>query len=225
MNVHSPSASEADLALCSAHAVPPPDPKEAREAEILESIRTTFAAKGFDGASMQELARAAGMSVGNFYRYFPSKAAMVEAIIRRDIADVEVKFAEVLGAADPQAALRKALHERVAEECSGCVDGVLWAEINAVAARKSDIAAVVRTKEAEVTTFLIRAFGHMTGLSAEAAQDRFGSHAAMLVMLVKATAIQGRLHADQPHRDGLLALIHRIIDVILSEVASARAER
>ena len=69
------------MALCSAHAVPPPDPKEAREAEILESIRTTFAAKGFDGASMQELARAAGMSVGNFYRYFPSKAAMVEAIM------------------------------------------------------------------------------------------------------------------------------------------------
>ena len=98
------------MALCLAHSAAPPDPREAREAEILQSIRTTFAEKGFDGASMQELARAAGMSVGNFYRYFPSKAAMVEAMIRRDIADVEVKFAEVLGAPDPLAALRHALH-------------------------------------------------------------------------------------------------------------------
>ena len=52
-----------------------------REAEILAAIRRAFAAKGFDGASMQYLAREAGMSVGNFYRYFPSKAAMVEAMI------------------------------------------------------------------------------------------------------------------------------------------------
>jgi AcrR family transcriptional regulator len=29
---------------------------------------------------MQDLARAAGMSVGNFYRYFPSKAAIVQAM-------------------------------------------------------------------------------------------------------------------------------------------------
>lgn len=52
---------------------------------------------------------------------------MVEAMIRRDIAEVEAKFAEVLGAPDPLAALRQALHERVAEECGGCVDGPLWA--------------------------------------------------------------------------------------------------
>ena len=212
------------MALCLAHASAPPDPREAREAEILQSIRTTFAEKGFDGASMQELARAAGMSVGNFYRYFPSKAAMVEAMIRRDIADVEVKFAEVLGAPDPLAALRQALHERVAEECKGCVDGPLWAEINAVAARKSEIAAVVRLKEAEVTAFLTRAFSHITRLPLAEAEARFGHHASLLVMMVKATAMQGRLDASRPDREGLLQLILRIIDVILSEVASARSE-
>lgn len=213
------------MAFCLAHSDAPPDPREAREAEILQSIRHTFAEKGFDGASMQELARAAGMSVGNFYRYFPSKAAMVEAIIRRDIADVEAKFAEVLGAPDPLAALRLALHERVAEECDGCVDGPLCAEINALAARKSEIAAVVRTKEAEVTAFLIRAFSHITRLPLPEAETRFGHHASLLVMMVKATAMQGRLDASRPDREGLLQLILRIIDVILSEVASARAER
>ena len=56
-------------------------PARSREDEILDRIRSIFAEKGFDGASMQELARAAGMSVGNFYRYFPSKSAIVEALI------------------------------------------------------------------------------------------------------------------------------------------------
>ena len=40
-------------------------------AEILSRLRDAFAEKGFDGASMQDLARAAGISVGNFTAIFP----------------------------------------------------------------------------------------------------------------------------------------------------------
>ena len=69
-----------------------------RSAEILDSARRAFVEKGFDGASMQDLARAAGMSVGNFYRYFPSKAAIVAALITRDLDEVEQDFREILGA-------------------------------------------------------------------------------------------------------------------------------
>ena len=34
--------------------------------QLLEGVRQAFAEKGFDGASMLDLARACGMSVGNF---------------------------------------------------------------------------------------------------------------------------------------------------------------
>ena len=47
-------------------------PADLRSAMILASVRRAFTEKGFDGASMQDLAREAGMSVGHFYRYFPS---------------------------------------------------------------------------------------------------------------------------------------------------------
>ena len=46
-------------------------PADQRSVEILALVRQAFVEKGFDGASMQDLARSAGMSVGNFYRYFP----------------------------------------------------------------------------------------------------------------------------------------------------------
>ncbi|MCD1286646.1 MULTISPECIES: TetR/AcrR family transcriptional regulator [unclassified Brevibacterium] len=40
---------------------------------ILRSARDTFASKGFDGASIRDIAQAAGLSLSALYYYFPSK--------------------------------------------------------------------------------------------------------------------------------------------------------
>jgi AcrR family transcriptional regulator len=87
---------------------------------ILQAVRRAFAEKGFDGASMQDLARTAGMSVGNFYRYFPSKAAIVEALIAGDLAEMEQDFSTILTAPRPMEALRAKIRKRVTlQECAG----------------------------------------------------------------------------------------------------------
>ena len=65
---------------------------DSRSLEILVSIRSVFEQKGFDGASMQDLARAAEMSVGNFYRYFASKDAIIAAMVEHDLQDVAQMF-------------------------------------------------------------------------------------------------------------------------------------
>ena len=111
-----------------------------RGAEILGRIRTAFAEKGFDGASMQDLARAAGMSVGNFYRYFPSKDAIVEAMVGYDMAEMERDFAAILESADPLTGIRAKICERLNGGCAE--DGRLWAEITAAAHRKPQIARI-----------------------------------------------------------------------------------
>lgn len=196
-----------------------------REAEILDSIRQTFAEKGFDGASMQDLARAAGMSVGNFYRYFPSKAAMVEAIVTRDLAEVEEKFTGIAAAVDPLAALRCGLHQHIEEECSGCDDGPLWAEITAAALRKPEIGAVVQKMESEIRGYLLSAFAMIAGMPRDEAERRFAAHSAMVVMLVKAAAIQaqagGQVSAGRIELNGL---VKRMIDAVLAEVAAAQSK-
>lgn len=48
--------------------------------QILEGARQVFMASGFDGASMGEIARAAGVSKGTLYVYFDSKEALFEAL-------------------------------------------------------------------------------------------------------------------------------------------------
>jgi AcrR family transcriptional regulator len=56
----------------------------AKRSQILDGARTVFLADGFDAASMNEIARTAGVSKGTLYVYFDSKEALFEALIRQE---------------------------------------------------------------------------------------------------------------------------------------------
>jgi AcrR family transcriptional regulator len=216
MNVHSSVGVMALLSepLILRAAAPAPDP---RSAEILERVRQAFAVKGFDGASMQDLARTTGMSVGNFYRYFPSKAAIVEALIAHDLQEIEQEFHDVTASDDPKAALRAVIFRRVAREpCP--IESAIMAEITAAAYRKPEVAAIARRMEDRVTTYLTAVFARITGLSDETCAHRFGGHARLLVLLVKAALCDRG--ADPAERGNLTALLLRNIDRTLDDVVA-----
>ncbi|HMN73288.1 MAG TPA: TetR/AcrR family transcriptional regulator [Rhodoblastus sp.] len=82
---HNPGLEEAQTDLeaeAGAHAANPLDNAKARQ--ILDGARTIFLAEGFDAASMNDIAREAGVSKGTIYSYFPSKDALFTALIRED---------------------------------------------------------------------------------------------------------------------------------------------
>jgi AcrR family transcriptional regulator len=54
----------------------------AKRRQIMEGARSVFLSAGFDGASMNDVARSAGVSKGTLYAYFNSKEELFEAIIR-----------------------------------------------------------------------------------------------------------------------------------------------
>ncbi len=54
----------------------------AKKRQIMDGARSVFLSAGFDGASMNDVARAAGVSKGTLYAYFSSKDELFEAIIR-----------------------------------------------------------------------------------------------------------------------------------------------
>ena len=58
----------------------------AKRRQIMDGARTVFLAAGFDGASMNDVARSAGVSKGTLYAYFNSKDELFEAIIRAEYA-------------------------------------------------------------------------------------------------------------------------------------------
>lgn len=66
-------------------------PETDKRRQILNGARAVFMASGFDGASMGEIAKAAGVSKGTLYVYFDSKEALFEALAlaeKRGLAEV-----------------------------------------------------------------------------------------------------------------------------------------
>jgi AcrR family transcriptional regulator len=56
----------------------------AKRREIMEGARRVFRARGFDGASMGDIAKAAGVSKGTLYVYFDSKESLFKTLITMD---------------------------------------------------------------------------------------------------------------------------------------------
>ncbi|MFO1168990.1 MAG: TetR/AcrR family transcriptional regulator [Rhodoblastus sp.] len=56
----------------------------AKARQILDGARRVFLAEGFDAASMNDIARVAGVSKGTIYSYFASKDALFAALVRED---------------------------------------------------------------------------------------------------------------------------------------------
>ena len=74
-----------ELEVLAAEATPSND-GSAKRRQIMDGARSVFLGSGFDGASMNDIARAAGVSKGTLYAYFNSKDELFEAIIRGEYA-------------------------------------------------------------------------------------------------------------------------------------------
>jgi AcrR family transcriptional regulator len=58
-------------------------PRTDKQEAILDAALALFAARGFHGTAVPDLATAAGVGAGTIYRYFDSKEALVNALYRR----------------------------------------------------------------------------------------------------------------------------------------------
>ncbi|MCU0911079.1 MAG: TetR/AcrR family transcriptional regulator [Rhodobacteraceae bacterium] len=184
-----------------------------RSREILSKIKTVFNQKGFDGASMQDLARAAGMSAGNFYRYFDSKNAIVAAMVQHDLAEVAGVFRQIRSAPDPRAAFLAAFRREIGEHREAC-DGPLWAEIEAAANRRGEIAGITAQMEHELLRYLLETFGLIVGRPADEMAEDFTEHARLIIVIFKGIAMQPDL------TPGLVDLAVSTVDLLLDRVVA-----
>ena len=158
-------------------------PAEPRTAEILDSIKGVFAAKGFEGASMQDLAKAAGMSAGNFYRYFPSKDAIIAALIERDLAEVQDEFNQIISSNTPAETFRNLVRTRV--ENPDPAEEAIITQIEALAVRMPAIAALKARMESEILGYLVAAFGRIANVGPDAAAQHFAAHGKLVMLLIR----------------------------------------
>jgi AcrR family transcriptional regulator len=80
---------------------------------LLDAARTVLALRGLD-VPVEEIARAAGVGVGTVYRNFPTKDALVGAVIERAFDELTAASVAALGEPDPGEAFYRLLHESAA---------------------------------------------------------------------------------------------------------------
>jgi len=71
---------------------------EARPDEVLEAALDLFIERGFAATRVEDIAKRAGLSKGAVYLYFPSKEAIMEALVRRALVPITERAAEALRA-------------------------------------------------------------------------------------------------------------------------------
>lgn len=81
-----------------------------RRASIVAAAKTVFAKLGFDGARLQHIAAAAGISEALIYRHFESKTSLYRAVLRSLIEDQDRVFAAIGELQPSTAGLVRMLH-------------------------------------------------------------------------------------------------------------------
>ena len=113
---------------------------EARRQAIVKAAMGVFAQHGFDAATTDDIARAAGLSKGGLYWHFKSKDDILAAILMQ-LFDQELGVLQGLVATDGAVAPR--LHQLVAQGVAAVLQLEqllpVMLEFYALAARKSDV--------------------------------------------------------------------------------------
>jgi AcrR family transcriptional regulator len=79
---------------------------------VLEAAKAVFSAGGPD-ASLEAVARRAGVGIGTLYRHFPTREALFEAVYRREVEQLSELAEQLKSAPAPVDALRRWLRSNV----------------------------------------------------------------------------------------------------------------
>jgi len=168
----------------------------AQRERILAAATRCFVEHGFHAASMGRIAEAAQMSPGLMYRYFPSKGAIVLAIIGRQLEENRARIAELHASTEIMAALRQSFAQWQAE-VPEAMNAALFLAMSADARRDPQIAAALRESDrltrANLADWLAR--GPQDG-GRGVRPDRAESRAILMQCVIEGMAIRALREPD-----------------------------
>jgi len=121
-----------------------------RRKQILDAAREAFRSHGFHAASMAVVAAGAKMSVGQIYRYFDNKEAIVEAIVGEHVEEVMRDLTMLASENHP---LSERLLDNFIKSVRRHIDNGFFSltyEVHAEAARHPGLQAILRDKDLQI---------------------------------------------------------------------------
>ncbi len=175
----------------------------ARVAALLAAGAAVFAEKGYDAATMTEVAAKAGASIGSLYQFFPTKPLLAEAL-HVELLEKLTALLDRLGkevAGRPAAAAMEALFARFSE----------FLETNpsfAALADRRDIDKERKKRTRAQMRGLIA--GLLTGSEPPLPRERAEAAAAVVLHLIRAATML-KESDEAPMRDAALAEMRRML--------------
>jgi len=204
----------------------------ARRDQIIAAARLCFRKHGFHGAGMAEIAKTSQLSVGQIYRYFDNKDAIIEEIVRRMVTN---KIQLITGNAhNLQQVAHNLAHRRIGNLSSPfkediCqeqkeqaeIDHALMLEVAAEATRNPVVEKIWRDSEKqlfnEAKSFLSKSFPQFSDAEMTAKVES-------LAVICEGTAFR-RLTTAHADAERLEALYHRYFqDLFNTDFLSPKPE-
>ncbi|MDH0874050.1 MULTISPECIES: TetR/AcrR family transcriptional regulator [Agrobacterium] len=129
--------------------------RQERINQILDGARRCFVERGFHASSTAQISAAAGVSVANLYQYFPTKEALIAALIEVDLERHAEMISRVWETDLSPQGIKKAL-EGIFLTKEGHAIAVLRAEIASEGGRNPEVADLLRRSEASLFALLRR---------------------------------------------------------------------
>jgi AcrR family transcriptional regulator len=143
---------------------PPRRPRadaERNRSRLLDAARAAFAS-GRQPVTLEQIARDSGVGIGTLYRHFPTREALVEALYRKELADLCASVDDLLATQSPERALRAwmgrfADYVAAKREMADALRSVFAAGTVTVSQAREELAGAVRTVlEADVSAKTLR---------------------------------------------------------------------
>jgi AcrR family transcriptional regulator len=150
-------------------------PRDVRRAQLADIAEELFAERGYDGVSMEELARRAGVTKPVIYEIFGSKEGLYRACVEHTAGDLAARVATAVTALDvPIDQFRAGL---TAWFAFAAEHRRAWEVLYAGGGRFADAIEVVRGQQATLVAALLGDIARERGVAIDARQLEATAHA------------------------------------------------
>lgn len=172
--------------------------------QILSAAASCFRERGIKATKMQEIAKRAGISVGNFYNYFENKDAIIDEFAQREVArEIDEIVNGRVSLEEQRRQFRESLRKQLAVQRAR-----VKIEIFEEAARNSSMGEIVKRSDAQVRKLIKKM--HRSRSSADVSDEEIEVMVEMDMALVDGMAFRLIAH---PELD-----IERMINAIVKTV-------
>lgn len=188
---------------------------QARRQLIVETAAACFIEQGFHQTSIRDIAKRAGVSLGNLYNHFQGKAELIAEIAVLEAQDLEALVEQISGVSDPSKAFDRFVISYI-RYCCRPENIMLSAEISSEGLRNPDVGSGFVQNRSKLNSVIATLISELSmrqtagpTVSPEACAD-------FVMDLIEGLALRSAFENRQPSRKETAALKAVIKKIVLN---------